>query len=120
MEFADIIVEEESKEEQVKLLCNVIRRIPYKDRLLIYQNLEKKEWKPVRVISLDGYRDGLTTTTDREVYEALLAQISGTALAVVETGGRDGKDHYGFWLAGEIWQIYPNQELNFFKKIPKV
>lgn len=118
--------EEIHLEREVKSFCCYLNRILFKERLIL---LRKQDETYCRICecTLYNFADGVgkkkfgdgknkKNKEKNEIQRILKKSMKSTVLAVVVSASENGKDYYGFWLAGDSWHIFPREKLLTLKK----
>lgn len=101
--------------KEVDSFCRYLDRIPFKEQLIL---LEEKEGNWRSVYSCQLYQfvgTGVYRRLDK-ICSILEKHMKGAVLAVVVCAAEKGKDYYGFWLAGGVWNVFPQEKLLTKKK----
>lgn len=114
--------EEIHLEREVKSFCCYLNRILFKERLIL---LRKQDETYCRICecTLYNFADGVgkkkfgdgknkkNKEKNEKIQRILKESMKSTVLAVVVSASENGKDYYGFWLAGGSWHIFPREKL---------
>ena len=101
--------------KEVNSFCRYLDRIPFKEQLIL---LEEKDgnWRIVYSCPLYQFIGTHVYRRTDKVCNILEKCMKRSVLAVVVSAADRGKDYYGFWLAGGVWSIFPQEKLLTKKK----